>query len=326
MATPGSPAHSGGGGDGEIVSRAGFAKLQGEDFYFYMQKYSILIGRGGSRRTNVDVDLGRVGGGTNVSRVHARIFYDFPRRRFALEVIGKNGCYVEGVHHPPGSPPVKLDSQDLLQMGEKKFYFLLPIRSVIGGAYAPRRGPLANPPAPTPRQMQQLLPAPRLSEGDVSPPSTDDDDDHDQEKGGSAGDGAGAASPAAEAGASGGQPEERSVTNNKEEEEKRALQLEESEVISCVATAISDLCGHGEWVPVKKLHSVLLERFCEKWQPNRVKRYLTSEGVGPSSKTDTREWAGLLVLMRKHPENFVIHTTSRGNKKKVLVSLVSLLQ
>lgn len=69
----------------------------------------------------------------NISRNHARIFYDFTRRRFALEVLGKNGCLVEGVLHLPGNPPVKLDSQDLLQIGDKEFYFLLPVRSILGG-------------------------------------------------------------------------------------------------------------------------------------------------------------------------------------------------
>ena len=122
-----------GGGDVE----AGFAKLQGEDFEYYMQTYSIILGRN-SKKSTVDVDLSSLGGGMNISRHHARIFYDFARRRFALEVIGKNGCVVEGVLHLPGNPPVKLDSQDLLQIGDKEFYFLLPVRSILGGPLGPR--------------------------------------------------------------------------------------------------------------------------------------------------------------------------------------------
>ncbi|MBO8584233.1 FHA domain-containing protein, partial [Staphylococcus aureus] len=87
-------------------------KLQGEDFEYYMQTYSIVLGRN-SKKSTVDVDLASLGGGMNISRHHARIFYDFQRRRFALDVLGKNGCFVEGVLHLPGNPPVKLDSQDL---------------------------------------------------------------------------------------------------------------------------------------------------------------------------------------------------------------------
>ncbi|XP_021901063.1 transcriptional activator FHA1-like isoform X2 [Carica papaya] len=116
---------------------AGFAKLQGEDFEYYMQTYSIMLGRN-SKKSTVDVDLSSLGGGMNISRHHARIFYDFTRRRFALEVLGKNGCLVEGVLHLPGNSPVKLDSQDLLQIGDKEFYFLLPVRSILGGPVGPR--------------------------------------------------------------------------------------------------------------------------------------------------------------------------------------------
>lgn len=108
---------------------AGFAKLQGEDFEYYMQTYSIILGRN-SKKTFVDVDLAGLGGGMNISRQHAKIFYDFDRKAFVLEVIGKNGCYVDGVHMLPGDGPVKLSSQDLLQIGDKKFYFLLPVKKI----------------------------------------------------------------------------------------------------------------------------------------------------------------------------------------------------
>jgi hypothetical protein len=30
-------------------------------------------------------------GGMNISHLHARIYYDFDRKRFGLEVLGKNG-------------------------------------------------------------------------------------------------------------------------------------------------------------------------------------------------------------------------------------------
>lgn len=144
-------AHGGAGGGGSDVE-AGFAKLQGEDFEYYMQTYSIILGRN-SKKSTVDVDLASLGGGMNISRHHARIFYDFQRRRFALEVLGKNGCLVEGVLHLPGHPPVKLDSQDLLQIGDKEFYFLLPVRNILGGA--PIGGPrhhhhVFNTPPPPP--------------------------------------------------------------------------------------------------------------------------------------------------------------------------------
>ncbi|KAJ7189643.1 hypothetical protein O6H91_01G019200 [Diphasiastrum complanatum] len=121
---------------GEV--EAGFAKLQGEDFEYYMQTYSIVLGRNSNTSTiYVDLDLASLGGGKNISRQHARIFYDFDRKRFALEVLGKNGCYVEGVLYLPGTLPIKLDSQDLLQIGDKKFYFLLPTKNISKPGPAP---------------------------------------------------------------------------------------------------------------------------------------------------------------------------------------------
>jgi hypothetical protein len=165
-AMPGGPSS----GDGEV--EPGFAKLQGEDFEYYMQTYSIMLGRN-SKKSTVDVDLSSLGGGMNISRHHARIFYDFQRRRFALDVIGKNGCLVEGVLHLPGNPPVKLDSQDLLQIGDKKFYFLLPSRSIFASAAAARarHAPIIPPQLPPPSYTRPGRPRlsdfhDRSSEGD----------------------------------------------------------------------------------------------------------------------------------------------------------------
>ncbi|KAE8077052.1 hypothetical protein FH972_015657 [Carpinus fangiana] len=74
----------------------------------------------------MEVDLSCLGGGMNILRHHAHIFYDFARRRFALKVLGKNGCFVEGVLHLPGNPPVKLDSQDLIDPDWRQGVLLPP--------------------------------------------------------------------------------------------------------------------------------------------------------------------------------------------------------
>ena len=36
---------------------------------------------------------------------------------------------------------------------------------------------------------------------------------------------------------------------------QQILQAEEKEVVSSVATVLSDLCGPGEWMPMAKLHT-----------------------------------------------------------------------
>ncbi|KAJ7961578.1 FHA domain-containing protein FHA2 [Quillaja saponaria] len=116
---------------------AGFAKLQGKEFEYYMQTYSIILGRN-SKTSTVDLDLSSLGGGMKISRHHAHIFYDFTNHHFALEVLGKNGCLVKGVLHLPSNTPIKLNSQDLIQIGDKQFYFLLPRRGISRGPSGPK--------------------------------------------------------------------------------------------------------------------------------------------------------------------------------------------
>ncbi|KAK7339121.1 hypothetical protein VNO77_19766 [Canavalia gladiata] len=316
------------GGDVE----AGFAKLQGEDFEYYMQTYSIVLGRN-SKKSTVDVDLSSLGGGMNISRHHARIFYDFARRRFALEVLGKNGCLVEGVLHLPGNPPVKLDSQDLLQIGDKEFYFLLPVRSILGGPLGPRHYPNHSAAGPVvPHYNYHLAPA---SGSLVKKPRRDyydEEFDDEDDVGGGGGkkirrdgyDGYGY---------SGGKPSLPAPMDKKSEGRSRVdrdadnlqlQQLEEKDVVSSVATVLSDLCGPGEWMPMEKLHAELLEQYSSVWHHSRVRRYLTSEDwPGPESKG--KPWYGLLMLLRKYPEHFVINTRSKGRVTLEFVSLVSLL-
>ncbi|CAI7847298.1 unnamed protein product [Closterium sp. NIES-54] len=107
--------------------RAGFAKLHGEDFEYFMQSYSVVLGRN-SKKSSVDLDLSALGGGMNVSRNHARIFYDFAAREFRLEVLGKNGVYVDGQSKSSGSDPIPLKSQQLLQLLKLSLsHVLLPL-------------------------------------------------------------------------------------------------------------------------------------------------------------------------------------------------------
>ncbi|WOL03706.1 FHA domain-containing protein FHA2 [Canna indica] len=150
---------------GDLVP--GFAKLEGEEFEYYMQTYSIMLGRK-SKRSTVDLDLTSLGGGMQVSRQHARLYFDFTRRHFALDVLGKHGCLIQGVQHNPGSPPVKLVSQDLIQIGEIKFYFLLPVRSmfITPQLYTHFHSP---PPLPTEVPAPPFFAPPQPTEAPVPP-------------------------------------------------------------------------------------------------------------------------------------------------------------
>lgn len=42
---------------------------------------------------------------------------------------------------------------------------------------------------------------------------------------------------------------------DREADNQQLLQLEEKDVVSLVATVLSDLCGPGEWMPLEELHS-----------------------------------------------------------------------
>ncbi|XP_062077959.1 FHA domain-containing protein FHA2 [Humulus lupulus] len=326
---------------------AGFAKLQGEDFEYYMQTYSIILGRN-SKKSTVDVDLSSLGGGMNISRHHARIFYDFARRRFALEVLGKNGCLVEGVLHLPGNPPVKLDSQDLLQIGDKEFYFLLPVRSILGGPVGPRHYAghgssvaAAAAGAVVPAHYNYHMGSAAAGAGSVGKKGRgreyyeeEYDDDDDIGGGGSSGkksrregyDGYGYGAAGGSGGKAGALEKKGDGRSRieRENDNQQLLQLEEKDVVSSVATVLSDLCGPGEWMPMEKLHAELVEQFGNVWHHSRVRRYLTSEDwPGPESKG--KPWYGLLMLLRKYPEHFVINTRSKGRITLEFVSLVSLL-
>ncbi|EPS64888.1 hypothetical protein M569_09891, partial [Genlisea aurea] len=316
---------------------AGFAKLQGEDFEYYMQTYSIILGRN-SKKSSVDVDLSSLGGGMNISRHHARIFYDFQRRRFALEVLGKNGCLVEGVLHLPGNPPVKLDSQDLLQIGDKEFYFLLPVRSILGGPIGPRHHPTSytlgasahHHSTPAAAQHHHLGFPPAPTAGGYGKKGRYYEDEYNEEDGG--GDDRSSGSKRARRGDTADATtypynSDKKVDgsrSSREGDDEQLLQLEEKDVVSSVATVLSDLCGPGEWMPLEKLHREVEKQFGKVWHHSRVRKYLSSEDeLSPEWKG--KPWYGLLKLLRKYPQHFVINTRSTGRVVLEFVSLVSLL-
>jgi hypothetical protein len=68
-----------------------YAKIEGEDFYYYVRKLQVSLGRKVSVPENVDVPLGNT---KSVSRQHARLFYNFSLERFELTIFGKNGAFV----------------------------------------------------------------------------------------------------------------------------------------------------------------------------------------------------------------------------------------
>jgi len=107
--------------DGDEL-QVGFAKLQGARMEYVIQKHTVSMGRH-SKTSNVDLVLGD---NMNLSRHHADIAFNFDSGCFELQVKGKNGVSVAGKFVPAGSDPIPLRSQDLVQVADMQFYFLLP--------------------------------------------------------------------------------------------------------------------------------------------------------------------------------------------------------
>lgn len=68
-----------------------YAKLEGDEFCYYIRTLQVTLGRKASTTDNVDVPLGNT---KSVSRQHARLFYNFSTQRFEMNVFGKNGAFV----------------------------------------------------------------------------------------------------------------------------------------------------------------------------------------------------------------------------------------
>ncbi|KAK7060247.1 Pre-rRNA-processing protein fhl1 [Paramarasmius palmivorus] len=103
-------------------------------FTFYIQTLSVTIGRRVAPPTQaassssaadpvqVDVDLGAL---KSVSRLHAKIEYDQEQDRFVLQVIGRNGAWVDGVWQGSGTR-APLGERSQIQIASRIFHFVLP--------------------------------------------------------------------------------------------------------------------------------------------------------------------------------------------------------
>lgn len=307
-------------------TEAGFAKLQGEDFEYYMQTYSIVLGRN-SKKSAVDVDLAGLGGGMNISRQHARILYDFERQRFVLEVLGKNGCYVEGVLHYPGNTPVKLDSQDLLQIGEKRFYFLLPAKKIARSVAA-----VSSPPNPRKRAAGAGRAAPAALVLGPSPPAKKG---RGQGRNGPAGRGTRERKQAPVSPWIGQQkvepfPPAGSTTRVREsyrydddEPDVGHEQSEETEVVRIILEKLQSQYHLGEWMAVSKLHADILDHFQSRQRSSQFMHImgLDEDGIEKDGKGNSKAWSGLVNLLKRYPRYFVINTKLKGGIRVEYVSL-----
>lgn len=99
-----------------------YAKLEFELFSFFIQTLTLIIGRKAKRDDNVDVHLGM---SKSISRQHAKIYYQFSATSWEIEVLGKNGAFVNDRYVEAGGT-CELKNTDRLQIADALFTFLLP--------------------------------------------------------------------------------------------------------------------------------------------------------------------------------------------------------
>ncbi|GAB5589353.1 hypothetical protein Unana1_04253 [Umbelopsis nana] len=118
-----------------------YAKLEGDEFCYYIRTLQVTLGRKGSKNENVDIPLGTT---KSVSRQHARLFYNFTTQRFEMMVFGKNGAFVNE-HFVEKGVTVPLENRTKIQIGEVSFLFLLPRMEMEEPPQAESLGYIATP-------------------------------------------------------------------------------------------------------------------------------------------------------------------------------------
>lgn len=129
-----------------------YAKLQAENWTYYVQKLSVNMGRVTEQTTapgplhafaavtdlsslaelnnhlpsaNLDVHLAN---DDAISRRHLRIDYNFNTQHWELSCFGRQGVIVDGVVHEPFCQPIPLESRSEIKIGNAcTFTFILPM-------------------------------------------------------------------------------------------------------------------------------------------------------------------------------------------------------
>ncbi|EEB06205.2 fork head transcription factor Fhl1 [Schizosaccharomyces japonicus yFS275] len=99
-----------------------YAKLEFDNFSFFVQSLQVTIGRKAKSSSHCDLYIDDT---KAISREHAKIFYNFSTRRFEFVILGKNGAFVNGEFFEKGRT-VPLTNGARIQIGRVPFSFLLP--------------------------------------------------------------------------------------------------------------------------------------------------------------------------------------------------------
>jgi hypothetical protein len=106
------------------TSISALAKLVGPgDLCYYLLSTDVSLGRS-TQGGGADIMLGP---NKAISRLHAKITYSNHAKAWEFTCISRNGAFVNGMFVGLGYAPVILHSRSLVQIGDKLFFFLLPI-------------------------------------------------------------------------------------------------------------------------------------------------------------------------------------------------------
>jgi pSer/pThr/pTyr-binding forkhead associated (FHA) protein len=101
-----------------------FAKLEGNNFKFFIDKLSVILGRESIHfRANNDEQFIFVGNSYKISRRHALISWNKHRGFWEIKILSKNKTKVNGVSLKRGDRPAILHPGSLIQIDNSKFYF-----------------------------------------------------------------------------------------------------------------------------------------------------------------------------------------------------------
>ncbi|KAK6464066.1 transcriptional regulator of the forkhead/HNF3 family [Scheffersomyces coipomensis] len=114
--------------DEESSKISAYARLDFENFTFFVQTLQIILGRKSSddllqsSHHAVDVHLSSK---KAISRRHAKIFYNFGTQQFEISILGRNGAFVDDLFVEKGIT-VPLSDGTKIQIGDIPFQFILP--------------------------------------------------------------------------------------------------------------------------------------------------------------------------------------------------------
>jgi len=101
-----------------------FAKIEGKEFKFFINKLTVYIGREAANNINNSVEqIIYLGNYKFLSRKHLKIFWDSKKKSWFIQNLSKNLVFVNKEKLSKEQKPKKLKVISPIKVGVYKFYF-----------------------------------------------------------------------------------------------------------------------------------------------------------------------------------------------------------